>query len=769
MQILIAEDDYASRKSMNSMLWYLGYEVIEACNGIQAWEYMQKQNPPLLLVLDIMMPQMDGLEVCRKIRAAGMRNQPYVIFVTARKGKEEVVQGLEAGANDYIVKPFEFGELSARINVGHRMIEVQSTLLNEIEERKKAQDNLQEAYNKLDNLVELNADGIMVIDLQGEILFTNPRAAQMLGQSETELLNKQFGFPLSLEKNTEIELLSENGSTTVVELRSQETKWNGRIALLTSFRDITERKLAEQELWEIKEEREAIYENAPLIMMLVDRNQKIREANSLTCEFFELSAQELIGRQVGKAMGCLYYFDGYPGCGWSQQCEECAFRNTVLSTFESGKNHNQVEVSSFLRQHGRERKVTLLVSTTLIPHSKESLVLLTIIDITERKQTEQELIKMEQQSNAALKEIQELVSSISSVLISVDYSCKIERWNNAAEKFLGISMQEAKGIFLYKCPVSWEWDRIESALEQSKQTHQEVRVEDLSYLSSNQVEGFLDIIIHPVFKEDRNVLTGFLILGSDITEKKLMESQFLQEQKMDAIGQLAAGIAHEINTPIQYVDGNTNYLKEVFQDVLQLFDSYSELLELTKQEQVHPSLVSKIAQKQEEIDIEFLREDIPNSLQESLEGLQKVAKIVGSMKNFAHPGENNFTYIDINKALDDTITICKNEWKYFTEVVTDYDPKLPYVSCLKDEINQVFLNIIVNSAQAIGEHGSSDGNGMGTITVSTSRNSEQAEIRISDTGPGIPDHLRERIFNPFFTTKQVGKGTGRDCISPTTS
>ena len=250
MQILIAEDDSISRRTLSAMLRKQGHEVVETQDGLQAWNKMQIQDAPRLLVLDIMMPKMDGLELCRKIRASDTWNPPYIILLTAKTKRDDLVVGLEAGANDYVPKPYDFEELRARINVGKRMLEMQSSLFAEISERRKAQQEQQAAYDKLDTLVELNADGIMVIDRQGVILFLNPAGAEMFCKNESELLGEKFGYPLAPGKTTEIELLSENGGTRVAELRTGETEWDGRPALLVTLRDITHRKQAEEALQE---------------------------------------------------------------------------------------------------------------------------------------------------------------------------------------------------------------------------------------------------------------------------------------------------------------------------------------------------------------------------------------------------------------------------------------------------------------------------------------------------------------------------------------
>ncbi|MGM0425087.1 MAG: EAL domain-containing response regulator [Thermodesulfobacteriota bacterium] len=251
MKILIAEDEDISRKTLARGLQKQGHEVVETTDGEQAWQKMQEQDAPGLLLLDIMMPEMDGLELCRKLREAFTWDPPYIILITARTEREDVIRGLEAGANDYVAKPYDFEELRARINVGQRSLETQASLLTEINRHKRTKNQLHDTFNKLNKLVELNVDGLMVLNQEGKILFLNLAASAMLGQEQDELLGEQFGHPLIAGSNTEIELLSKSGEANVVELRTKEMEWSGQEALLVSFRDITDRKRAEEKIYNL--------------------------------------------------------------------------------------------------------------------------------------------------------------------------------------------------------------------------------------------------------------------------------------------------------------------------------------------------------------------------------------------------------------------------------------------------------------------------------------------------------------------------------------
>lgn len=243
----------------------------------------------------------------------------------------------------------------------------------------------------------------------------------------------------------------------------------------------------------------------------------------------------------------------------------------------------------------------------------------------------------------------------------------------------------------------------------------------------------------------------------DLSRRKALEAQLAHAQKMESVGQLAAGIAHELNTPIQFVGDNTRFLKSSFQtmqDILALVDSLLERCEQSAELSEHAAAMRAQFEK---ADLEFLIEEIPQAIDQTLEGTENVARIVRAMKAFSHPGAVDFQETDLNAALESTLTISRSEWKECADVETHFDPDLPSVMCLPAELNQAFLNFIVNGAHAI----ASKSNGKGTLSLTTSASEDHVIIEIRDSGTGIPQEIQGRIFDPFFTTKAVGKGTGQ--------
>ncbi len=272
---------------------------------------------------------------------------------------------------------------------------------------------------------------------------------------------------------------------------------------------------------------------------------------------------------------------------------------------------------------------------------------------------------------------------------------------------------------------------------------------------------------NPVANEHGEV-EHLVIVARDITERtkadeerRQMEVQLRHAQKMESIGQLAAGIAHEINTPTQYIGDNTHFVQDAFRDVTTLLEAHARLLEAAKQGGVTPEIIAEVEAAEAAADVEYLAVEIPKAIEQSLEGVKRVAKIVGAMKEFSHPGSSEKAAIDLNRAIESTLTVATNEWKYLAEMVTEFDPALPPVACLPGEFNQVILNMVVNASHAIADVIGDGSKGKGVITIGTRFNGDVAEVRIGDTGTGMPEHVRARIFDPFFTTKGVGRGTGQ--------
>jgi signal transduction histidine kinase len=237
-----------------------------------------------------------------------------------------------------------------------------------------------------------------------------------------------------------------------------------------------------------------------------------------------------------------------------------------------------------------------------------------------------------------------------------------------------------------------------------------------------------------------------------------MEVELRHAQKLEAVGLLAAGIAHEINTPVQFVGDSLQFLRGGFQDLLQLLADYRGAL-ATADGSERAAVETRLSEADETADLAYLRDEIPEALDRALDGIHRVAGIVKAMKQFGHPDGRAKCPADLNEALQNTLVVARNEYKYVATVETDLEP-MPLVPCHVGDLNQVFLNLIVNAAHAVADVVGRSGE-TGVIRVRTRDDGEHVVVSVEDTGPGIPVELQNRIFDPFFTTKSVGKGTGQ--------
>lgn len=246
----------------------------------------------------------------------------------------------------------------------------------------------------------------------------------------------------------------------------------------------------------------------------------------------------------------------------------------------------------------------------------------------------------------------------------------------------------------------------------------------------------------------------------DISSRRELQLQLTHAQKLESIGQLSAGIAHEINTPTQYVGDNTRFVQETMDELFSVLAGYGKLAEAVRSGEGVPQALAEVDRMVEEADLEYLTEEIGAAVSQTLEGVGRVASIVRAMKEFSHPGSAAKIPTDINAAIKNTVTVATNEWKYVAEVEIDCDPDLPAVPVLPGDFNQVVLNLVVNAAHAIGDVVGKKGE-KGLISIATRAVDDSVEIEVCDTGTGIPEDILLKVFDPFFTTKDVGVGTGQ--------
>jgi len=477
---------------------------------------------------------------------------------------------------------------------------------------------------------------------------------------------------------------------------------------------VIEQKSAEKALRESEQRYRRLVETAAEGICVTDNNGRATFVNQRMGELLGRDPEEVIGRT---GFGYVFPED----------------RELMVRMIESLKSGNRETFDFRLRRPDDSAIWTSLCAAPILDgDSRFTGALIMFTDVTQRKQVEAALRASEEFNKG-------IVESTSDGILVLDSEARFQYMSPAAKHLLDYE-DEAD------C-TTCSWLEFWTGANRAKLEAALVRGADgqsSSFEGScSTVKGatrLLEVSLSAI-RHGSGAPTRLVAILRDIAVRKQLEGQLTQALKLESIGQLAAGVAHEINTPIQYIGDNARFLQEGFR-------------------QLQPMLETANLPPEFREDAGFFCAEVPKALEQLLEGVEQVAQIVRAMKEFSHPGTVEKTPIDLNHAIQSTIIVSRNEWKYVANMVEDFDGELPHVACLPGEINQVILNLIVNAAHAIGDqiHGSEL---RGTITVSSRRDSDWAEIRVKDTGTGIPESARAKVFDPFFTTKAVGKGTGQ--------
>ncbi|MBL9167490.1 MAG: PAS domain S-box protein [Verrucomicrobiales bacterium] len=410
-----------------------------------------------------------------------------------------------------------------------------------------------------------------------------------------------------------------------------------------------------------------------------------------------------------------------------------------------------IEISA-LRRDGKEFPVELSISPIQVGEGFCFSAFLR--DITARREAEELLRRSRDETEL-------LLASLPAVVIVVDTRGQVVRWNPAAEHLFAIKASEVVGKHFFDAPIKWKWNLLRQAVIDCFAHSHPIELANVAFEKPNGKDGCLQLILSPSRQNDAAGL-NFIVLGIDMTDHRLLEGQLRQAQKMESIGQLAAGIAHEINTPTQFIGDNLRFLKDGFSDLGSVVACLERMLqEAAAGGSISASELDAARTAVEQADLTYLMGEIPKAINQSLDGTDRVAKIVRAMKEFSHPSVDERKPIDLNRSIESTLTVARNEWKYVADLVLELGSDLPPVPCFPGDFNQVVLNLVVNAAHAIAETPAVKSGGKGKITVRTFLVDGWVEIQIQDTGMGIPAAIKDRIFDPFFTTKEVGKGTGQ--------
>ncbi len=640
-------------------------------------------------------------------------------------------------------------------------------LFNELKGTTEALAESEQRSRVMVEAVGQTGEGVIILQGAGpdevRCIFANERAQKILGYTQEELsrlswkqvvhpsfqegIGERYRRRMKGEESSglhETIIVNKDSGDVPIEITMTVTQIHGDPVLICFFRDISDRKQAEEGQRRSELFLRKVLDSLPIGVSITDKDGKVLLLNP---------ARQIWAKNQFEDVTQLGRYQGW----WADTGKEVGPSEWGLArAVKSGETTmNQV---IYLKGPKGEKRTILNSGVPIRDGNGEMIGAIGLNqDITELKQAEEAIKKT--------KEFYEtVINSMKDALAIIDVrDFKIVDLNKEFLDLLGRERADVVGKPCYEvthkstvpcasldhaCPIA-------STLK----TGNPSVAEHVHYGKEGRTM-YVEVSASPI-KNERGEIIQVVHVEKDITEQKSLQSQLGQAQKLEAVGQLAAGIAHEINTPTQYVGDNTRFLQDVFRDLSHLLEKYGELLRAIKGGKDSQPELKEVEETIEKIGLPYLTTEIPRAIEQTLEGVERVTKIVRAMKEFSHPGIKEKTLADINKSIENTVTVSRNEWKYVAEMVMDLAPSLPLVPCLLGEFNQAILNIIINAAHAIGEVVGDASGGKGTITVSTRQEKGWAEVRISDTGSGIPENIRSRIFDPFFTTKKVGKGTGQ--------
>lgn len=426
--------------------------------------------------------------------------------------------------------------------------------------------------------------------------------------------------------------------------------------------------------------------------------------------------------------------------------------------------------TALITQDGREIPTSQLIQVHKNSKGNVGYISTIIRDITEIKKKTEELSIKEQELRETNQRFNKLAANVPGVIFQMSRLNKspilFPYMSPACEGFFGHSFEEIEenpNLFLSLIHPE-DAENFYKSMEVSSKQKRPLFWEGRIQIKDRTI--WLNCLARPEELGDGSILWDGILTDSTARktaekERDFMEIQLRHGQKLESIGQLAAGVAHEINTPVQYVGDNIRFIGDYFKDLGELINKLLLLHKSCLSNKKDEKLISNIDKFIGNLDLDFLLEEIPLAIKQSLEGVSSVSKIVQSMKDFSHPGTAKKIHIDLNNIIASTITVSRNEWKYVAEMEKNFDLSLPPVWCLPDEFNQAMLNLILNACHAIQDKEGENSSKLGKIAIKTYHNKSYAFVEISDSGIGIKKEIHNKIFDPFFTTKKVGKGTGQ--------
>ncbi len=792
LKILYVDDNEVNQIYVKKVLSKINVDVISVFSGEAAINYIRDNNDFILVLLDIQMPGIDGFETAKMIKKMKPDEFLPIIFISGVYNTEEFINvGFDIGAIDFIVKPISRSILKYKI-LAYSTIHNQNLLLKnqsiELEQNreylKKVLDNIPIEIFKIDaerNITCLKNDSK-----------PQQKYLDVFKQLENDI---ELCFNNSIQCHQEISTEEDNKTyyydTTILKLILPDNISN----VILTLNDLTERKEREINIQQLNRKNSILNEVNFTLLVAQDLNELffgfseilktvagysgiwIGDFNQFNADDdFTINTLAISGvpekEEIDKFkdnnsspdfIEFIYEIANTNQLKLIDDLESCKLGTNIFS-----KNNIDTIVSIPIDTEKNDNfKLILFTNNSMLNHSEVDL----LIDIGKllafglnALTNKLETIKSSLNLSLEKEELLATVKNIGEGVLTVRHGGVITVANNTAEEILEIPSTDLIGMKIFDVTQILDNDGTLVLFNPFDLIQNEEFLDNyigkLTILTKNDKRKIISLKISKI-KDNRGYLNDIVIVFSDITDRIRIENQIALSQKMESVGQLAAGIAHEINSPMQFVGDNTYFLNDAFNNVIQYISTLENFISELGHENCKNTISEKMNEIKEELDIDYLLNEIPISISRTQTGIERVSKIVLAMKNFAHPSDKQKTFSNLNQGIEVTITISKNEWKYVADLETQLDENLPSVYCTLDEINQVILNMIINAAHAIEDKLGKNPSGKGKIIISTKKVDENIEIAITDTGKGISKENISRIFDPFYTTKAVGKGTGQ--------
>jgi PAS domain S-box-containing protein len=633
----------------------------------------------------------------------------------------------------------------------HEMI---SVVAHDIKRRKSMEASLRQSELYQKSILSALQAGLVIADAATqEIVDMNDWILRCSGWSKAALLGRPLALLLGPQQSghhrseadpgsggVDTVLHRADGSSFPVLASAIPFSLQGRKCVLQCITDISKQKRMEDSLRSSENRFRSIATASFDAIVMIDPEERISFWNEAASRIFGHAATEAIG-EILHDLIVPERFRASARLGF----------NRFLKTGQGDALGKTLDLVA-LRKDGTEFPIELSLSAVRLQDQWHGIGI--VRDVTERKKAESQLRLAYAAVEAAANGI--VITDIHGTII----------WVNQAFSILtGYSRDEAIGHNPRVLKSGSHGAEFYGDLWRTISSGQVWRGELVNRRKDESLYSE-EMTITPVRLGDQ--VTHFIAIKQDITNRKQLEAerqrieiQLRQSHKLESIGQLAAGVAHEINTPMQFVSDNVRFVQQSLPQISRLIQALQDLTTAGRNGQVDTAAVARTAELLRSADVDYLMRELPVAVSESLEGIDRVTAIVRAMKEFSHPSSQARVTVDLNHAIETTVTVARNEWKYVADVEFELDPTLPPVPCYAGEFNQVLLNLVVNAAHAIGEATARPPGAKGRIAIRSLAGSDWVEVQVADNGMGIPEDIRERIYDPFFTTKEVGKGTGQ--------